>query len=242
MKDLAVAAALAAILPLAVAQADDAATSPLQPLESALERSVSADRDDDWRFVMTVTRGEGELVARFDGSRPEDERWSLVSPAEADLGDGLRALWEDLRSDDDEDDGEGGLFFSREDALFRPGSVDLHVQDADDVTYRFQPEFDEDDADNAPFADYLQGEITVGRDRPGVRQMRLWAPESFKPNFAIRVNRFELVQEFAELEGMPAPVLVRMSQNVSGRAAFQTFEEGFEIGFSEIEYLGDQVR
>jgi hypothetical protein len=56
------------------------------------------------------------------------------------------------------------------------------------------------------------------------------------------VNRFELEQEFAEMADLPAPVLVRIRQNIEGSAAFQTFQEGFEIGFSEIEYLGNAAR
>ncbi|MEA1941638.1 MAG: hypothetical protein U9P68_05275 [Pseudomonadota bacterium] len=215
----------------------------LYAFEAALDRAVPRDSDEDWRFTLTFSGAEGELVARFDGAQAETERWQLVSPAQADLTDEQREIWEDIvtrRAEAEAD--EGGLFFSREDARYQPGSLSLHLQDADDVTYRFAPVLDADDAEDAAFAEHLNGEITVGRHEPGVRHVRLWAPESFKPNFAVRVSRFEVTQEFADLEGLPAPVMVRMRQDIAGNAAFQSFEESFEIGFSEIEYLGNPAR
>jgi len=244
MRDLFAASAIvvAAVFAMPV-HAQSGAPDDLHAFEAALDRTVPQDRDEDWRFTLTFTGAEGELVARFDGTRAEGERWQLVSPAEADLTEGQREVWDEIvtrRDDADADD--GGLFFSRDDARFQPGTLDLHLQDADDVTYRFDPVLDAEDEEDAAFAEYLNGEITVGRHEPGVRHVRLWAPESFKPNFAVRVRRFELVQEFADLDGLPAPVMVRMSQNIAGHAAFRSFEESFEIGFSDIEYLGGTAR
>lgn len=242
MRDLFAAPFMVAALTVLPAHAQTAEPDALHAFDAALERSVPQDRDEDWRFTLTFTGAEGELVARFDGTRAEAERWQLVSPVEAELTEDQRAVWDEIVTRDEEDDEEGGLFFSREDALYQPGTLNLHLQDADDVTYRFQPVLDADDPEDAAFAEYLTGEITVGRHEPGVRHVRLWAPDSFKPNFAVRVSRFEIVQEFADLDGLPAPVMVRMRQDIAGNAAFQSFEESFEIGFSEIEYLGNMAR
>lgn len=243
MTHLLVATAMTVALVTFPASAQEARADTQQPFQAALDRAVADDSDGDWRFTLTFTGEAGELVARFDGRRAEDDRWTLVSPtAMADLTEEQREIWDDVITRDDEDDGEGGLFFSRDDALYQPGTLDLHLQDTDDVTYRFQPVLDAEDEDEAAFAQNLVGEITVGRQEAGVRHVRLWAPESFKPNFAVRVSRFELVQEFADMEGLPAPVLVRMSQDIAGSAAFQSFEERFEIGFSDIEYLGNRAR
>lgn len=239
-----IAAALGAVCLLTLpVHAQTGADGELEALEAALGRTVTEDNDADWRFLLTFTGSAGEIVGRFDGAQPEAERWTLVSPSEAELTDAQRTIWDDvITSDDDEEEDGGGLFFDGEDALFLPGTMTLHLQDADDVTYRFQPQIDADNEEDAAFAEYLRGEITVGRYETGVRHLRLFAPESFKPNFAIRVNRFELVQEFVEMVDLPAPVLVRITQNIEGRAAFQSFEEFFEIGFSEIEYLGNAAR
>lgn len=244
MKDLFAASAIVVATVFTLpAHAQTGEPDSLHAFEAALDRSVPQDSDADWRFTLTFTGAEGEIVARFDGTRTEAERWQLVSPAEAELTEDQRAVWDEIITRRDaEDDGEGGLFFSREDALYQPGTLSLHLQDADDVTYRFRPVLDVDEPEDAAFAEYLNGEITVGRHEPGVRHVRLWAPDSFKPNFAVRVRRFEIVQEFADLDGLPAPVMVRMRQDIAGNAAFQSFEESFEIGFSEIEYLGNPAR
>ncbi|MEP3071999.1 hypothetical protein [Maricaulis sp.] len=237
------AAALGAVSLVSLpAYAQTGPAGELEAFEAALGRTVAGDNDADWRFLLTFTGSAGEIAARFDGAQPEADRWTLVSPPEADLTEEQQAIWDDVITSDDDEEDEGGLFFDGEDALFLPGTLNLHLQDADDVTYRFQPQFDAEDEEEAAFAEYLRGEITVGRREPGVRHLRLYAPESFKPNFAIRVNRFELEQEFAEMADLPAPVLVRITQNIEGSAAFQTFPEGFEIGFSEIEYLGNAAR
>jgi len=242
MKDLFAAPFMAAALIVLPAHAQTGEPDTQRAFDAALERSVPQDRDEDWRFTLTFTGAEGELVARFDGTRAEAERWQLVSPAQAELTEEQRTVWDEIITRDEEDDEDGGLFFDREDALYQPGTLSLHLQDADDVTYRFQPLLDTEDPEDAAFAEYLSGEITVGRHEPGVRHVRLWAPESFKPNFAVRVSRFEIVQEFADLDGLPAPVMVRMRQDIAGNAAFQSFEESFEIGFSDIEYIGNTAR
>ena len=124
MKDLFAATAVTVALVTFPASAQEEPAGTLQPFEAALDRTVADDRDGDWRFTLTFTGEAGELVARFDGTRPEAERWTLVSPAEAELTDDQRDIWDDVITSDDEDE-EGGLFFSRDDALYRPGTLDL---------------------------------------------------------------------------------------------------------------------
>jgi hypothetical protein len=95
------------------------------------------------------------------------------------------------------------------------------------------------DAEEAEMAEHLTGVLTVSEDPARVQQISIYAEESFKPNFAVRVNAFELRQIYQQIEGLPAPVMTRMVQHVEASAAFQTFEQGVEIEFSEIEYLAE---
>ena len=218
--------------------ADDAVALPA-PLEAALERSVAEGSDADWRFLLTYTDSESRVVARFDGSRPIEQRWTPVSPAEAEMSEAERAIWDEItgEGDNDGEDGDGGLFFDAQDALFIPGTLVAAGERDGIVAYNFRPHFDPDDAEEAAFAAHLHGEIAIAGAPAGVRRVRLWVSESFKPNVAVRINEFELEQEFSEIDDLPAPVMTRMTQRLSGSAAFQRFEESFELEFSQIEYL-----
>jgi hypothetical protein len=211
-------------------------------LASALERAVPEGDDAHWRFLLTFMGAEGSVVAHFDGSRPVEERWTLIAPDEAGMSDAQREIWEDIVDEGDDEGEDGGLFFSAGDVAFQSGTLELSGGGGADLTYTFRPQFDPEDEEEAAFAEHLRGEVTVGGEPAGVRRFRLWAPESFKPHFAVRVHAFEMEQEYSELDGLPAPVLTRMTQTVSGSAAFQSFEERVELEFSEIEYLGDSAR
>lgn len=207
-------------------------------LETALSRAPAATDETQWRFVVTMTSGDGTLVGRFDGTRPDGQRWELVSPTEDDLSDLQSGLWSGLQEPDEDEDEDSGLFFSVAGSGILPGSLELAEQTSDDLIFDFRPDLD---ADEAAMADYIRGALTVSRDSASVTRLRLWAPESFKPHFAVRLNRFDMIQEFSALEGLPAPVLTRMSQVISGRAAFQSFDQSFDLAFSEIEFLGGAV-
>jgi hypothetical protein len=236
MKYLSAAVAAFLLVSAGPASADGAGALPVA-LEAALERAVPEGRDADWRFLLTYTSPDGQVVARFDGSLPAEARWSLVSPAEAELDEAQRGIWAEITGESAGDDGDGGLFFDAEDAVFLPDTLEPAGEQDGFLAYGFLPQFDPEDEEEAAFAAHLRGEIAIAVDPAGVRRLRLWAPESFKPHIAVRIHEFELEQEYAELDGLPAPVLTRMSQRLSGSAAFQRFEERFELEFSEIEYL-----
>ncbi|OLF73175.1 hypothetical protein AWH62_09560 [Maricaulis sp. W15] len=209
--------------------------APVHPvLDATLSRSAVPTDKSEWRFTITMTNEDGVMVGRFDGTRPEAERWQLVSPALDDLSEMQSGMWTGLQ-EPDEDEDDSGLFFSADGSDIVPGSLTLADEAGDRLVFNFDPQLDEDDQ---AMADHVQGALTVSRDQLAVTQLRVWAPESFKPHFAVRLNRFEMVQQFDQLDGLPAPVLTRMSQEISGRAAFQTFEQSFELTFTDIEYLG----
>ncbi len=216
-----------------------AAPALSQPLPAALEAALPAaeltDNRENWRFAITVTTDEGVMQGRFDGAAAEDARWSLISPAEDELDGTLLEIWEDMRTPDDDREDDGGLLFKREDFEFVPGSVSVISETAEAYRYSFAPQMDEGDA--AAFADYVQGEVIVRADQPEIQQIRIFATESFKPNVAIRVNEFEMIQEFETLEGMDAPVMTGMRQSLSGSMAFQRFEQSVEIRFEDIEHI-----
>lgn len=239
-------ATLALCLPLETARAQSANADTLVPdlpplVAQAFAASSVAVREEDWRFRLTLTSADGVLEGVYDGSRPEGERWVLVSPAEDELEGIQEQMWAGLIADEGEEDEDGsGLFFDVEENRVRPGSVQLIEEDATQAVFAFRPDMGEDEAE---FAEFIRGSMTVSRDpAPGIREYRLWAPESFKPHFAVRIHAFEMVHEYRWMDGVPAPVMTRLSQQIEGRAAFQNFDQSFELTFSDIEYLGESAR
>lgn len=207
-----------------------------QPVAEALSASVNDGQRDDWRFSISITSGETAVLGRFDGTLPEDEQWTLISPSQEEMDDELRAIWEDIIDPSEDEDEGSGLFFSTSDFEYEPGSLNLLESNGGLSHFTFTPVLD---AEEAEMAEHLTGVLTVSDDPARVQQIRIYAEESFKPNFAVRVNAFELRQYYQQFEGLPAPVMTRMVQHVEASAAFQTFEQGVEIEFSDIEYLAE---
>lgn len=204
------------------------------PLAQAISASNIEDSRDNWRFRVTVTTDEGEMRGQFDGTALEGQQWTLLHPAEAELEGTLLEIWEDIQTDEDDAEDDGGLFFQGDDFEYVPGSIASLGGPDSGLRYQFAPQMDEDEA---AFAEFVSGEVLLGGEEPHVQQIRIFATESFKPNVAVRVNAFEMVQEFALIDGLPAPVMSRMSQTIAGSAAFQSFEQNVDIRFEDIEFI-----
>ncbi|WP_300528380.1 hypothetical protein [Maricaulis sp.] len=237
MKAVSVLFAAASLLTAPAALAQNA--HPL--LDAALARGLDETEASAWRYTVTATTQDGVMVGRFDGAQPIGQEWTLVSPAEADLSDFQSEIWTGFsrRGENADEAAEGygsGLFFSVDDSDIVPGSFSLAEEAADLLVFSFEPQLEGNE--EIDMAEHLSGALTVSRDPAVVTQLRMWAPESFKPHFAVRLNTLDIVQEFTQLDGMPAPVLTRLSQTIRGSAAFQEFDQSFELVFSEIEYSG----
>ena len=216
--------------------AQDMLPAPIQSAFDKIEAQPVSDRED-WRFTLTFRLEDEELVGRYDGTLAEDERWTLVSHDEASLEGGLAEVWSEFTTEDEDD--SNGLFFDPEEIGFLSSSLELVDETADDLTYGFVLDEAQAEGEDAEFVQYLRGELHLDRDEEQVRRMRLYAPESFKPNFAVRVREFEMVQEYSDLEGAPLPVLTRMSQTIRASAMMQSFEQVMVLEFSDIEYLAE---
>lgn len=216
----------------AAATLDDPALP--SPVAEALSAVVDDGHRDNWRFNMAITSGEEQLVGHFDGTRAEGEKWTLVSPTEDALDDTLRAIWEDVIDPSEDEDEGSGLFFSSSDFEYEPGSINLLEAAGGLSHFAFTPVIS---AEGMDLSDHLTGVLSVSDDPARVHEIRVYAEESFKPNFAVRINAFELRQIYTQIEGLPAPVMTRSVQAFEASAAFQTMEQVVEIEFTDIEYL-----
>lgn len=258
MRSILLAASLA-LVPLTPAFADVPASWP--PLvREALGAAHDGGEDDVWRFTMTADYGEtGAFTARFDSSRPENARWTLIEPASPDsMSEALREEWIDLSTPDEEDadeaadaDGEenggsfsiggegSGLFFGSDAIGMIAGDFGEPRQTRGRTVYTFAPSLADDEADEGEadaFSRFLAGELTVAQADPFVERIRIHAPASFKPHPAARVHEFEMVMEFARVGGLPAPVLSGFSTRIDLSALFQRQTQTVRFTFNDVEY------
>jgi hypothetical protein len=84
--------------------------------------------------------------------------------------------------------------------------------------------------------DHLTGELSLS-EQGHVGEMRIFAPESFKPNAAARVHAFEMRMTFEQPDGLPAPVLTSMSTHIDVSALFQRQTQQLDFRFSDVEYV-----
>lgn len=250
-----------AVLSAASVDAQSIASSDNTPelVRTALSAGFEAEEGAIWRYTMRADFGEeGSFTGRFDGSRPEAEQWTLVSPTSLEqMSDELRDSWQDMiapetESDDGEETEEGGgasfsfssdgsgLFFTADSADIIGGDIREVRNDAARVHYTFRPDMaegEEADSEDTAFNEHVAGELIVAQPDPFVQRIRVFAPESFKPHFLARIHEFELVLEFVRQAGLPAPVLSRVTTRVEASAMGQQISQGISFQFSDIEYI-----
>lgn len=247
-----IAAALAA---LTCAAAEGQAAPGLPALvEAAFSAGTETPEDAYWQFTLTADMGErGRFVARFDGARPEAERWALIDPPSPDaMSDGLRTAWENMSTRDGDGgsapDGErrglglgggSGLFFGPESVGFVAGGVREIRSTPNQVTFAFDPDLagdGDDDGVGRAMGEHLAGEMTINRTDPFVERLRIHAPGAFRPNLMVRISAFEMELEFERREDLPAPILTRFLTHVEASALMQRVTQRMEFRFSDIAY------
>jgi len=196
-----------------------------------------------WAFTQTITRDDSALSARFDPSRPEGERWTLLTPAQDALTDEQQAIF-NLLTDDQAPDvevivgGDGEPFDMAN--SFGVGAALLR-EDAGEVVFGFSPSEgvsmsgggDGEDQRSVEVSEHLTGEVMVSRDGPTLRAIRVYATDSFKPHPVARITRLDITMTYGEIEPGGPLALVSTSNEVAGRALFQAFEESFQITNSD---------
>jgi len=234
--------AAAAALFVSASAISDSSTYP-QPLADALVMGYEAPEDAVWRFTMRVSMNEDSMELRFDGAQADGEEWTLLSPSSPDvLPDELSDMWVDMNTPgdgEDEDDGQGisvgnggGLFFTPETASMIAGNVERVSGNG----FTFNPDLDPGSEESDSMAENLSGEVSLAT-AGHVERIRIFAPESFKPNPAARVHEFEMVMDFQLFDELPAPVMTSMSTTVDVSALFQRQQQNVRFEFSDVEYI-----
>jgi hypothetical protein len=222
------------------------------PLEAAL--SATPQEAQPRGLDFRLEEGGQGVTVRVDlaGEAPA---YTLLQPDEAELSEAQQEIWADFL--DPEDD-----VFARQDedepvpGLLRP--VDLRDIVGDAATllreenglsvYGFTPQSmalsmsrDGGDSQTDSMLEHMTGDIAIDSGRNEVAWVHVFAPDSFKPTMAARINTFSMRQSFVQEPAYAAPRLERLELAVSGSAAFQTFEQTMVMEITNLVFAQSET-
>ncbi len=206
-------------------------------------RGVTWQYPDHWAYTETRTGKDSSQVARFDPSRPDGERWTLLSvdgrePTEAEIDEFL----EDKGDDEGFMSGDGGEDAkddSEEDdvrTMVEPGSLELLEESDTHWLLRFVPR--PDDEEEEKFLEKMNGTVRIAKAGEQLEYIAISADKPVKPAVGVKIREFMTRFEFRRAvdDGPVVPVAFRF--RVKGRAYLAIgFDEMQTIEFSDFEPL-----
>ncbi len=244
---------LTTALTLALSFAAGAHAQLPAPLETALSAVLTERTPARMTMRWTV---EGESVtyeARpVDGGPPA---YRLLEPDEAALSERQREVWTSVtrerRSEGEGEAGEEGAprarvtvgsvdFDGLRAAIGESATLDRTLDDGA-LVYSFTPRA-VPGGDETPrsMLRALRGEVIVDPRRGELTGFHLFAPDSFKPNVAARIERFSLRQDYVHDAVLGGPRFAALEMDMAGSAAFQRFDRNMIIELVSVDWRGSE--
>ncbi len=188
---------------------------------------------DDWAFTETRHGKDTIEVGRYDPSRPDSERWELLSvdgrPPTPDEADDYREgkqgdrgfLGGDKENDNDDDQGSPS-------DLVSPGSLELIEESDSHWLLGFVPTGD--DEDEAKFMKKMNGTVRIAKAGRHLEFLDIRSRKPVRPAIGVKIREFNTRFEFAEAVAGGPVVPVAFRFRVKGRAFVA-------VGFDEMETL-----
>jgi len=231
-------------------------------LPAPLERALDVELVDATpsQVDMRIGTSEGRITVRLVEDAAGQSDYTLLAPPEDRLDEVQLELWQELLEDEDDTEGQDGEADQGPDADEDEGfasegfdpdelramigdTATLDREESGVLIYTFQPQMmpDEDpEQERDPAAEKmlenLLGEVHVNTETGHVQSVRLNLIESFKPNFAARIEGFEMVQNYVFDEAVNGPRLEGMQFSIAGSAAFQSFSESMIIDILSVDW------
>lgn len=172
-----------------------------------------------YRFDAEATTSRGAYALRFDPTKPEGARVSVLS------AEGENAAEVAGRARDRLKESNGQGIWCANDRFFTLNNLRLVREDAQSATYAFTPVPGPlaTSEQRAAFPQ-LNGEMTILKDSVDVSFVRLVAPAAFKPNPLAKVERFEMTMRCEEAPN-GRRFAAETRTRVTGSAFGQSFDE-----------------
>jgi hypothetical protein len=224
------------------------------PLEQAL--SVIPDELAPQGIVMRMTlSGESVRIAvSYEGE--DGPNYRLIEPSsEAMLSEVQAEMWAGFNQDDEEEaaepaedadaDADNETTASLSVGDYDPDALRASIGDAvtllseegGRLIYEFDPQ-NLPGQSGAPDAmiEHLRGEVEVDPALGQLSAIRYELVDSFKPNLAARIERFEMEQRFVNEPALNGPRSAGVSMTMAGSAMFQRFSQTMRFDIEEMRF------
>lgn len=223
---------LALLLPL-IGSASDY-SSLLEEATDALDN----DFEDNWAYTETTVESDGTYVGRYDPTRPDNQRWTLLTvdgrtPTDDEFADFLDEKADEVSRDEDNDDDSGNDVGD----MVQPDSLELIEESDDHWLFSFVPSEDEEDEG---FLEHVDATLKIARNGPYLEIINLQSSKPFKPQFGVKVSNFVTRLQFgpAATDGPIVPVSVDI--RIKARAFLAiSVDETVSISYSDYKYVGE---
>ncbi len=198
------------------------------------------DWDFEQRFAYTEASmsGETRTVARFDPSKPEGERWTLLSfdnrPPSVEE---TEAFLEEKSWDQHpgKSNGDNDIL-----GLVDPDTLTLIKETDDHWLLAFKPDFDSEDAEDRKFFKHMRGEVQISKADGAIESMDIRNTKPIRPIIGAKIKSMVMRFEFGEAMENGPLVLTHVSAGAKGSAMVVIrFNEMETFDFSDFEFVGD---
>jgi len=235
---LATAALALAIPAIASDQADVASGDKYRQLLLDAVAALDAADWKRWAYTETDIGSDGVYVGRFDPSRPEGQRWSLLRVNNrAPTRDETEAYLDEKAGDNGwggDDDGQSDTIVD----MVEPDGLELLEETDDHYVFRFVP--DEDDLEEG-FAEFLDATLGIAKGgTPWLEYIDIHSDGMFSPQFGVRVRDFKMRMTFAPaIESGPI-----VPRSIEVRISIHAFliinvDEHIVTSYTDYERVGD---
>ena len=196
--------------------------------------AIDNDYHESWAFTESSEEEGLVYVGRYDPSRPQAERWTLLSvdgrePTRVEIED-----YTDRREDDfgkDRDDSDRNADIVNFDTLELLEATD------DYWLFSFVPGTDDDEGDK--FLAQVDGTIKVVRDGHYLEFIELKNDKPIRPAFSVKISKFLTRMTFGPAGDRGPVVPYSIDVRIKGRAAVVVSINETELTrYSDYEYVG----
>lgn len=205
-------------------------------VEQALQ-SMETTTVDDWFFTETTVSQGTTFVKHHDPTKPEGQRWTLVSvdgrePTEGERKQQAREEAHAEEEDTDQDD-DGEIR-----AMIDSESLTLVEETASHAVYRFRPVAE--DEDDEKLFDHLDATLRVVKAGPYVESLEMRSREPFSPGFGVKMKEFAMRLTFAPVGPEATALPETVNIHIVGRAFLvKKVDETVEVTYSDYRRPGD---
>ncbi|HEU5079847.1 MAG TPA: hypothetical protein VFT72_11595 [Opitutaceae bacterium] len=203
----------------------------LQPDFAKALKHFRAEGAKHWGFTQSTNARKGSLIERFDPSRPDGKRWTLVQkdghvPTEKEATEYAQKQTR-RSSNDTAPDVTKQLNLS---------SAELVSDDAEHITYRFHLNPGDKDDTTAPF---LVATFQFHKPTKTIDRIELGNTEPFSPMMVVKIQEARTTIKYTLPTAERPSLLEEITMRVRGRAMlFKSLDEDMTIAYSNYQYEG----